>query len=249
MILRFYVNLHTKQSTWEKPTAPAPRPDEGAPPGAPPPSYSSGPNGPQVSDTKRALESNNPYNISGHSTHETDEQYAARLQAEENSRGASDSYYGSGYGGGPNPQGLQGSYPGAPSSTSPLPPRPESSGKSKSFLGKLLGKSGGGYPQQPAGYNQGYPPQGYPQQAYGGYPQQGYGGYPQQGYGSPYGGGYGQPQKRKGGLGAGGAAALGLGGGLLGGALLADAINDGQEDAYQEGYDDGADGGGFDGGE
>jgi hypothetical protein len=45
-------------------------------------------------------------------------------------------------------------------------------------------------------------------------------------------------------MGMAGAAALGLGGGLLGGALLADAIDDHD---YQEGYDDGmADAGGGD---
>ncbi|KIX09031.1 uncharacterized protein Z518_00109 [Rhinocladiella mackenziei CBS 650.93] len=253
----FYVNLHTKQSTWEKPTGPAPRPDEDAPPGAPPPSYSSGPNDPHVSDAKRPLESNNPYKHEN----ETDEEMARRLQNEEdhpsNSRGASDDYYNSGNHGGPNPPGIQGGYPGAPSPSNPLPPRPESSGKSKGLFSKLLGKSsssspypqharpGAGYPPPPAGYQPGYPPQGYPPQGYGGYPPQGYGGYPPGGYG----GGYGAPPRKSGGLGAGGAAALGLGGGLLGGALLADAINDGDQDAYQEGYEDGAGGGDFDGGD
>ncbi|EXJ69952.1 uncharacterized protein A1O5_07025 [Cladophialophora psammophila CBS 110553] len=268
----FYVNLHTKESTWEKPTAPTPGTDADAPPGGPPPSYS-GHNAPQVSDAKRPLESNNPYN---RGSQETDEEMARRLQNEENTRGAAESYYNSGSSSGPNPPGIQGGYPGAPSSPSnPLPPRPDSSGKSKGFLGKLLGKSSGssspyvqqarpgaGYPPQPAGYNQGYPAgppgpgfggpgYGPPGPGYGGYgPPQGYGGYPPgPGYGGY--GGYAQaPPKRSGGLGAGGAAALGLGGGLLGGALLADAFNDSEQGAYQQGYDDGADGGGgdFDGG-
>ncbi|KAF9032647.1 hypothetical protein BDZ89DRAFT_573029 [Hymenopellis radicata] len=70
------------------------------------------------------------------------------------------------------------------------------------------------------------------------------GGYGQPGYGGGgYGGGYQQqpqvmyaqqPPKKSGGIGMGGALALGAGG-LIGGALLADAINDHEEDAYQDG--------------
>lgn len=269
----FYVNLHTKQSTWDKPTAPAPRPGGDSPPPGAPPQYSAGSNAPQVSDTKRPLESNNPYNSSSTGpSGETDEQMARRLQAEESSRGQADSYYNSGNANSPAPPGIQGGYPGAPTSPSnPLPARPDSSGKQRGFLGKLLGKSGGssspypqqphpgsGFPPQPMGYNQGPPPNQYP---YGGPPPGQWGGYPPgPGYGpspygpGPYGGGYGggygygQQQQKKSGLGAGGAAALGLGGGLIGGALLADAINDGQQDAYQDGYQDGGGGGGGDGG-
>merc|ERR1711977_537047 len=78
----FYVNLYTKQSTWEKPTAPAHPPGEDAPPGGPPPLYS-GPGSHNVSDAKRrSFESNNPYKQGN----ETDEELARRLQAEENSR-------------------------------------------------------------------------------------------------------------------------------------------------------------------
>ncbi|KAL2863465.1 WW domain-containing protein [Aspergillus lucknowensis] len=98
--------------------------------------------------------------------------------------------------------------------------------------------------QPPVGYGGGYPPQGHygspgPGPGYGGpggyYPQQGYGpGYgPQPGYGYPQPGFYGQPQRRRpggGGMGMAGAAALGVGGGLIGGALLADAIDDDHDD-------------------
>ncbi|KAJ9604812.1 WW domain-containing protein wwm1 [Cladophialophora chaetospira] len=241
----FYVNLHTKQSTWDKPTAPAPGGSDDLLSG--PPGYSSG-GAPHVSDTKHPLESNNPYNSAPQGSHETDEQLARRLQQEEASRGQSDSYYGAG-----NTQSHgQGAY-GATTSSSQLPPRPDSKdgGKSRGFLGKLLGKSGGsssgypqqvrpggGYPQQPMGYQQGYG-------GYGGQPGygQGYGGGygpPGGGYGQPmgggyggggYGGGYGQPPRRAGGgMGAGGAAALGLGGGLLGGVLLGEAIDGGGDD-------------------
>ncbi|EER40493.1 conserved hypothetical protein [Histoplasma capsulatum H143] len=88
----------------------------------------------------------------------------------------------------------------------------------------------------PHGYN-GYPPGAAPG---GGAPFYG----PQQPYapGPP-------PKQRKGfgGIGRGGAAALGLGGGLLGGALLADAIGDHYD--YQEGYEDGLAAGDFGGGD
>ncbi|KAI8955884.1 hypothetical protein F4801DRAFT_574087 [Xylaria longipes] len=138
------------------------------------------------------------------------------------------------------------------------------------------GGYGGGYPgqappQQGYGYNQSPPPQGYygggppPGQYGGGYGQpapQGYGyggGYGQPGpygggggggggYGN-YGGGYQQQPKKSGGLGAGGGAALGLGAGLIGGALIADAVDDHEQDAYADGYNDGQDGGDFDGGD
>ncbi|KAK3397177.1 hypothetical protein B0T20DRAFT_356901 [Sordaria brevicollis] len=94
--------------------------------------------------------------------------------------------------------------------------------------------------QPPVGYG------GYPQQqgAYGGYPpQQGYGGYPPQ-QGAYYGGGgyatqqaYGRPARSGGGgMGMMGGAALGLGAGVLGGALIADAVNDHDQEIYQDGY-------------
>lgn len=251
----FYVNIHTKQSQWDKPTAPALDPN--ASHDAAPPSYSPGGSAPVNAgkDTKSPnLQSNNPY---ASNTAESDEALARRLQEEENarnhgtaSRGASDSYY---TGAGQNQQ-----YPASPSYQSSSLQQPQTtdrgSGKSGGFLSKLKDKMSqppqqrpGGYPQQ--GYG-GYPPQGqqyggqqyggYPQQGgYGGYPQQGYGGYPQQGYGQPMGYGqqqmYGQPVKKKGGLGAGGAAALGVGGGLLGGMLLMDGIDNMEDNAYDQG--------------
>lgn len=125
---------------------------------------------------------------------------------------------------------------------------PARDAQKKGGLSGLLGKFGGKHssPQQQQGYGGGYGGQpqyaqqggygGYPQQ--GGYPpQQGYGGYPPQG---GYGGGYQQAPAKKGGLGAAGGAALGLGGGLVGGALLADAFEGG------DGGDGGGDGGGGD---
>ncbi|KAK4102584.1 hypothetical protein N658DRAFT_495291 [Parathielavia hyrcaniae] len=129
-------------------------------------------------------------------------------------------------------------------------------------LGGLMSSHGGshgvggqhhGYPQQPSYY----PQQQHQQHHYGGGggfmpPQQGYyppaqhhggGYYPQQGYG---GGAYGR-KPGGGGMGMAGGAALGVGAGMLGGYMVADAINDSQEDAYQEGFEDGG-GGDFDGG-
>jgi len=278
----FYVNIYTKQSTWEMPTEPARRGDDDVPPHMPPPSYNAGPNASAHtgSDMKKPLESNNPYNDN---VKESDEALARRLQEEENhhnrDRGASNDYYGGGSGGtahGQNqattgygqgqqqPPGIQGGYPGAPSSN----PLDQNRGqKSGGLFGKLkdklsssqqgqrpmgspmMGYNAGGYPPQQQYQQQGYG--GYPQQGgYGGYPQQGYGGYPQQGYGGGYGqqGMYAQQQKKSG-LGVGGAAALGVGGGLIGGMLLADGINDMQEDSYEQGYDDGNDGGDMGGGD
>ncbi|KAH7058931.1 hypothetical protein B0J12DRAFT_737545 [Macrophomina phaseolina] len=266
----FYVNIYTKQSQWEKPTEPIYPPSEGgAPPPGPPPSYTHSDARP-VGPEKTGLSSNNPYGPgpagSSHDISE-DERLARQLQAEEDARahshspmppgaasdrGAADSYYqqqGSAPGYGASGYGQPS--PGYGSSQQELPPRPEEKGKkSGGFLGKLLGKASaskpgggfgavghhqqpqyGGYPQQ-GGYYQG-PPQG----QYGYAPQQGYYG---QGGGMPYGM---QQKPKKSGMGAGGAAALGVGGGLLGGMLLADAIDDHNdyEQGYEQGYDDGND--------
>lgn len=252
----FYVNLHTKQSQWDKPVAPATVSGDSAGP----PAYSPGSNAPTGAgtDTKsQNLHSNNPYSSN---VAESDEAMARRLQEEENSRstadrsrGASDSYYNS-------PQ----NYPPSPNNPNSAPQYQQAtadrgSSSGGGFLNKIkdklsnppqrqggmgapmMGYNAGGYPPQQQRYGGGYPQQGYggyPQQGYGGYPQQGYGGYPQQGYGGGM-----MPQKRKGGLGAGGAAALGVGGGLVGGLLLADGIEHLEDNSYDQGYDQGYDNG------
>lgn len=114
--------------------------------------------------------------------------------------------------------------------------KPSSGGSSSPF-----GVGGYSRPPPPPPQSYGYPPSGY----YGGYAQ------PQAGYGYsqyPMQGGYAQPQRRQGGMGNAGAAALGVGGGLLGGALLAEAF-DGDDNTYIEnnyGGDDGDYGGGGD---
>lgn len=262
---RYFVNLHTGKSQWERPEVPAEKEEQlHSPPDEPPPSYEdSGDLSSTPGDQK--LSSNNPYNARGSHTPrnddtvESDARLAARLQAEENARstgshaerqqqpGAATDYY----------QDSTGGSPAAAQQSSLAPEAAERGGRgrSRSFLSKLMGKAkpssggssspfgAGGYsrPPPPPPQSYGYPPSGY----YGGYAQ------PQAGYGYsqyPMQGGYAQPQRRQGGMGNAGAAALGVGGGLLGGALLAEAF-DGDDNTYIEnnyGGDDGDYGGGGD---
>lgn len=200
---RFFVNIYTKQSQWEKPVEPVyppPAHDE-APPG-PPPGYFRG-SGPTPNDYK-----SNPYASDGRGSGmgssstsiDDDARLAARLQAEEDarvqSRGANADYPTTSvpqtFGGSPQPE---------------LPPREAKKG----LFSKLLGKSNSGGQPQYQQYQQQYPQQGYgggyPQQGYTGYPQQqAYNNYPQQSYG-----GYASPapaQRKTGGMGAMGGAAL-----------------------------------------
>jgi len=224
----FYVNLHTKKSQWDKPTEPA-RPaieDDG------PPAYSPSPSQPATSEKKASN-----YSGQGGPNMTEDERLARQLQDEEDARnrnrgpgGASSDYYNSGAGPSQSPvYGQNQQY------DQQLPPR---DGKRGGLFSKLMGKTSGssqpqyGAPQQQY-YQQGPPPgqYGYPQQ---GYPPQGgyYGGPPQQQY-------YQQQQRPKKGLGTGGAAALGVGGGLVGGLLLADAFDHVEDHAYDQGYDQG----------
>lgn len=237
---RFFVNLLTSKSQWEEPVAPAQAESTEEPPsyentGAAHPAALAG------AGEKHSLGSNNPYNspgaADGESSTDSDARLAAQLQAEEEARAG---------------RGRSGDYNAGSSNNLQLPPRPESGGShsrhasqdgraeeserghsrgKKGFFSKLMGKSSSssssGYarpsasprPPQQYAYQQPYPPQ--PGYYGGGYPPQpmgygGYGGYPGGGY-------YGQPQRS--GMGAGGAAALGVGGGLLGGMLLADAFD------------------------
>ncbi|CAG8976319.1 hypothetical protein HYALB_00005725 [Hymenoscyphus albidus] len=239
----FYVNIYTKKSQWDQPTSPVYPEGESAPPG-PPPGYSGGGTTLGVSDAKT-----NPYDSHGNNFNiESDAALAARLQAEEDARGSSSA---------PN-RGSQNDYYNNSSPMPQMPPQqnsyqdqslpPRDQKKSGGFLGKLLGKASGMAGSKPGYGHQQYPQQGYPQQGYPqhGYPQQGYG-YGQQGM---MGGGMMGKQKKPG-MGAGGAAALGVGGGLVGGMLLADAMDHHDQHEYQEGYQDGQAGdyGGDDGGD
>lgn len=249
------MNLHTKQSQWEKPTEPAYASSGGPPPGAPPgyDNHQSQYTGPE----KGGYGSNNPYGgssiHSAGSSHNVndDEAYARKLQAEEEARarqsgqstartGASDSYYGSGapqyQSQGPQYQSQTPQYQSQPQYSNELPPRDQDRGKKGGLLGKLLGKASGSSSRPQQGYpSGGMMGGGYPQQQYGGYPQQGYGGYPPQQM-------YGQPQRKTGGgMGMGGMA-LGAGAGLLGGALLMDGIDHMEDNAYDQGYENGGGG-------
>jgi hypothetical protein len=255
----YLVNTITKQSQWDKPTAPA-TPPTGAAPAGPPPSYS-GPAAGSNPSTSEKSNPNNPYNQPSTtlSQEAQDRALAAKLQAEENARsaspggsnrGQSDSYYNQGDNQGAVPPGY--GQPGyvQPGYNQQTPP-PDGPQQSKGLMGKLLGKIGGGSSSQQSGYGQqGYSQQGgygqrppYGQPGYGSPPPQGYGQYPpQQGYGyGPPGGGYYQQQPpvaaapQKHGLGAMGGAALGLGGGLVGGMLLEDAIQDHDNNEYMQG--------------
>jgi len=141
----------------------------------------------------------------------------------------------------------------------PLGPPPPN----RDFNRSPYGPPGGGYggygggPEYQGGYNQGPPPGGYgggyggPPGGYGGAPGGGYGGGYQEnrGYGGPsYGGPSPQPQtviveeqrKKKSGMGL-GTGLLAGGAGLVGGALLMDAIEDHDQDEREEGYDQGFD--------
>jgi hypothetical protein len=272
---RFYVNIHTKVSTWDKPTAPVYADGSSGPSGAPP-GYSGG-SSHVATDTKSNPFATEQSNTSSNYVDE-DAKLAARLQAEEEERAKNSSTRGNAmqdYANTPLPN-QYGSQSPQPSygQQQQYDTTGDKGAKKKGFLGKLLGAAGaakmgssshgGGYSQQPNyGQQQQYGGGGYGQQQ--GYPPQGYGGgYPQQGYGQQggYGGGgygqqqqYGQPRK-SGGLGTAGGAALGVGGGLIGGMLLMDAIDDHedneQQESYQDGYQDGQDnddgGGGDDGG-
>ncbi|KAF5674753.1 rna-binding fus [Fusarium heterosporum] len=222
----FYVNVYTKKSQWDKPTAPVFPADDGAPSG-PPPGYDGG-NSHIPTDTKK-----NPYEdphsqSAGGSYQDEDAKLAAKLQAEEDARarsGPGGPNVPSGYGASSSPYPQSNSpYPqdnnpysqqqqqqqqqGGSSYPSELPPR-DRGAKSGGFLGKLLGKGkqmAAGQQQHGGGYGGGYPQQqSYGQQSHG-YPGQG----PPMGYGAqPHygGGGYG---------GYGGAPGYG-GGGMMGG--------------------------------
>lgn len=263
----FFVNLYTKQSTWEKPTEPVYPAGE-----APlPPAYGGAtPSHPTGTSEKSTFSSNNPYSNQQPGISE-DERLARKLQEEEEAQaragrrsgdtnhGTSNDYYN-------HPQGSHGatgpSVYGAPQSggypqpggyshqqyQAPSTPYQDdkSQSKGKGLLGKLLGKSSHGSSSHHA-------PQAYGQPAYAGgagyYGGQGM--YQQRpGYAMPVGG-----RPGGGGMGMGGMA-MGAGAGLLGGAMLGSALGDAGDhgDTYIEnnygddGGDMGGDGGGFDDG-
>ncbi|RAL07315.1 WW domain-containing protein [Aspergillus homomorphus CBS 101889] len=265
----FFVNLRTGRSQWERPQGP-PQADAGihGPPSEPPPSYdASGPAEPSTlaaASDKKFLGSANPYNSSGSGNHtlDGDARLAAQLQAEEDARarhrspapggaasGAANEYYtessrrqAAGYHS-PDPQSQ---------SSSPGPTQQRSRGFLSKLKGKVAGSSGASSARPPQPIPQQYPQGGhYYGGGGGGYPPQqaayGYPSYPAQGDYYPY---QQQPQQRRHGMGTAGAAALGVGGGLLGGMLLADAVEDMSHDYDSPPGDYGDDyGGDFGGGD
>ncbi|KAJ5813868.1 uncharacterized protein N7503_000618 [Penicillium pulvis] len=254
----FFVNLITGKSQWERPETPAPSTD-GASSELPPSYDNAGSADPaalaNAGDQKRPLASNNPYNPTTSSRGtaspmiDDDARLAAKLQAEEDARASSGSR-------GPGTPGAAADFysgQNAPQSTGSYASEqiaggsaPEQKSRSRGFLSKLMGKSSSSSrpPQQSRPQYASYPQQPPPNAGYGRYPQQqapgygyqaaGYGGYPSQG------GYYQQQPQQKHGMGTAGAAALGVGGGLLGGLLIADAV-EGMEDHHD--YDNGGYGG------
>ncbi|KAH6621297.1 hypothetical protein B0J18DRAFT_222821 [Chaetomium sp. MPI-SDFR-AT-0129] len=157
----FYVNLYTKKSQWDKPTEPAPRPNDDGAPAGPPPSYSAGDSGAHhgASDAKVNPYDTNPspsnpaggaaasyinsapgpshspqppFGNNNNNNESEDERLARQLQAEEDAR-ARGSHSNS-----PYPPGGQDYNQGGGGFPGQLPPREE---KSRGLLGKLL--SGG----------------------------------------------------------------------------------------------------------
>ncbi len=210
---RFYVNLHTRKSTWEKPTAPALPGDDRPPPYARSDTH--------LPDKSSHLESNNPYGAQTSSTidENADRRYASQLQAEQDARAS-----------GARPTSRNGY------ANTELPPQEHKSKGISGLLSKVASKVASSQHGAYGGHGQygSYPPS-----IHGGiYPRHQVYGYPAP-HGPPLGGGLGgllgghrsgygaYPARRPGGgMGMAGAGALGLGAGMLGGAMMADAIDD-----------------------
>ena len=246
----FYVNLQTKASQWDKPTESAY--GVGIASDTPPGYASHTP----MSTGPEKYGSNNPFSAPANPTMAAgttgeDERLARQLQEEEEARargstqGAAGGYYG---------QQSQPPYQQDQYGSAQLPEKKKKGGLFGKIQAKLEGAAAsrppqgmhGVYPQQ-HGYAGG-PGYGQPVYGPGGYGQPGYGHGPAYG-GGHYGGSHPPRRAGGGGMGMAGGAALGLGAGVLGGALIAN----GMDDAYEEGYEDGGggddDGGGDDGGE
>ncbi|KAL2890914.1 WW domain-containing protein WWM1 [Ceratocystis lukuohia] len=274
----FYVNLYTKQSQWEVPREPVYPPNEAPPPGAPP-GYVPGHNQPAPSDTKKNPYDTAPSNQEEDDAalaRRLQEEENTRFHNTGNPNASGNPYYNDVGANASYHNASSSNTPTPYDATSTANSTPVNGGEEKrGLMGKLFNKAsgkhsgaggaaaagglggllgslagrhnshskpsyggGGGYPQP--GYNNGYPPQAYGQPGYGGYP--------------PQGGYYGQaPPKKSGGMGKMGGAALGLGAGVLGGALIAGAIDHEENEAYAEGYMDGQNddfgGGDFGGGD
>lgn len=139
----------------------------------------------------------------------SDEEYARKLQAEEDARvqqsraGAADSYYSSASSGSAGYPSVYGQ--NQQQQPQPLQQQQQRTSGGGGLMGKIMGKIGGGGAGHSSSGFIGRPPQ--PQQQYQQY-------YPQQ---QPM---YAQQGRPSGGMGSGGKMALGVGGGLLGGKSL-----------------------------
>lgn len=256
----FYVNLLNKKSQWELPEAPATAGDSSL--GAPP-SYDTKNDAQPLSAEKTGSSTGETMFGGGSGTHKqnisADEEYARKLQAEEdarahgstsaNDRGAADAYYQAGgapgtygtpqqsYGQQPQQYAQQQSYGQQQSYSQPqqqygqdqYSQQQQQQSSSKSAGGFLSKLLGKGKTRPSSG---GYYP---PQQPHPNYYQQ------QPMYAQ-------QPGRRPGGgMGMGTGMALGAGGGLLGGVMLGEALGHGGDDGGYGG-DDGGYGGGDGGG-
>ncbi|CAE7219158.1 unnamed protein product [Rhizoctonia solani] len=232
----FYVNTNANPPTpqWTHPAddqKPPPPPAFSPPPGPPPPSggpaFPGGPSYPQSGSPYPP--NNSPYPASNSPYPPNNSPYPPGPG--QSPYPPSNGPYGGtpdnrGWGNSPNPPGQYGGGgswnqgggwgQGSPYGGTPPPQQSTKGSGAGGFLGKLLGGSKHG--SSSGGYGGGY----------GGGPS----------YGGGYGGGYAQqqqPPKKSGGMGAGGMLLAG-GAGLVGGALLADAIIDHDQDEYAEGY-------------
>lgn len=268
-LFRFYVNIYTRKSQWDRPSSPVYPPSASAdvvpPDGPPPPSYGSAGSAQKESTNSNAKydpyggQPSNSYDKPNNANIESDAAMAARLQAEEDELARGRAGAGSGAAGSANQRNAMNDYMNTPMppttgtnyADQELPPREKKAG----LLGRLMGggKHASGqqqqqYPQQQQydsqqqqpGYGPGYPPaQQYPPGGYANYAPQGYA---PQGYAPVTGAG----RASRPGMGAAGGAALGLGGGLLGGMVLGHALDGGDHGGW--GGDDGGHYGGDDGG-
>ncbi|KAK8054873.1 hypothetical protein PG993_000100 [Apiospora rasikravindrae] len=214
----FYVNLHTKKSQWDKPTSPAEDPNAAVP---------SGPSPSQAAATEKPT---------------AEREFAEQAPVVDLAT-------------------RPGAAPPSPAYSSEKATPVAGKEPKGSFFNKIVGtfqeKTKSAFPQQQQqqqqqqGYYNSPPPQ--QQGFYGGPPQpvqqqqQYYSQTPQGGYyGAPapqqqqYQPAYGQSADKKKGMGAMGGAALGVGAGLLGGALIAGAVSNANEEAYEEGMADAA---------
>ncbi|KAK6840893.1 hypothetical protein PG987_001753 [Apiospora arundinis] len=228
----FYVNLYSKKSQWDKPTAPAEDPNAPVPSGPPPGHQEPAPTPtPAPAPAPAAAE---PPKTEEKPSAERAFMEAAPPPIPVTTGGAAGADGKEAKGGffnkivGQFQEKTKGAFPGQQQQQQqPTPPQER---------GDPYGGGGAAPPYQQQPQQQYYsspPPQ---QQGY-------YGAPPPQQYYQPQGGYYAPPQQyqqapapeKKKGMGTMGGAALGIGAGLLGGALISNAISNSNEEAFEEG--------------